>query len=184
MTNEKNGQVYQIGNQAYYIEVCFFNGIYETPVNLNMGIIEEINIKESLNQWWTTGFITLHNDYQFLEKGLDSKSPTGEKVNNFNLISDRPDGRNKFCIRIYPVNLEDVGYTVLSKTLILKTYVKFKFDTSNIPEGTIIDDNHWPLDAFCFNPEKLIYIKIDSDFAKNEEELELLRLQDFLNSKS
>jgi hypothetical protein len=107
MANEKNGQVYQIGNQAYYIEVCFFNGIYETPVNLNMGIIEEINIKESLNQWWTTGFITLHNDYQFLEKGLDSKSPTGEKVNNFNLISDRPDGRNKFCIRIYPVNLED-----------------------------------------------------------------------------
>ena len=50
MANEKNGQVYQIGNQAYYIEVCFFNGIYETPVNLNMGIIEEINIKESLNQ--------------------------------------------------------------------------------------------------------------------------------------
>jgi hypothetical protein len=97
---------------------------------------------------------------------------------------DEDELRNIYFNSLYPVNLEDVGYTVLSKTLILKTYVKFKFDTSNIPEGTIIDDNHWPLDAFCFNPEKLIYIKIDSDFAKNEEELELLRLQDFLNSKS
>jgi hypothetical protein len=107
MTNGKTkGQLYQINGQYYYIEVVFYNGVYDEPVNLPMGIIEEINIKETLNNWSTTGYITLQNDFQFLEKGLQSKNSVGVKQ-NINFMCDRPDGRNKFCIRIHPVDLDN-----------------------------------------------------------------------------
>jgi hypothetical protein len=105
-TAKGKGQLYQINGQYYYIEVVFYNGVYDEPVNLPMGIIEEINIKETLNNWSTTGYITLQNDFQFLEKGLQSKGVDGSKQ-NINFMCDRPDGRNKFCIRIHPVDLDN-----------------------------------------------------------------------------
>jgi hypothetical protein len=107
MANEKEkGQIYQINGQYYYIEVVFYNGVYDEPINLPMSIIDEINIKETLNNWSTTGYITLQNDFQFLEKGLESKKVDGSKQ-NINFMCDRPDGRNKFCIRIHPVDLDN-----------------------------------------------------------------------------
>jgi hypothetical protein len=105
--SNSRGQLYQISNQYYYIEVMFFNGVYEKSVNLPMGIIQEINIKESLYNWWTSGYITLHNDFQFLEKGLVTKNVSTGNNESANLMCDRPDGRNKFCIRIYPVEMDD-----------------------------------------------------------------------------
>lgn len=101
------GQVTQIGNQFYYIEVCFYNGVYENPVFLPFNIIEELMIKQNLSQWWTTGHIILNNDYQFLEKGADIKKPSGEWSSINGYICDRPDGRNKFSIRLYPTNISD-----------------------------------------------------------------------------
>lgn len=104
------GKIYQIGNQFYYIEICFYNGIYEKPIFIPMNIVENISIKESLTNWATTGYITLQNDYQFLEKGGMLKTSTGEKkIMNNMLIVDRPDGRNKFCIRLYPVIPENTS---------------------------------------------------------------------------
>ena len=79
-TAKTKGQLYQINGQYYYIEVSFYNGVYKDPVNIPMGIIEEINIKESLYDWSTTGYITFQNDFQLLERGLQSKKQdTGEK---------------------------------------------------------------------------------------------------------
>jgi hypothetical protein len=106
-TAKTKGQLYQINGQYYYIEVSFYNGVYKDPVNIPMGIIEEINIKESLYDWSTTGYITFQNDFQLLERGLQSKKQdTGEKQ-TVNFLCDRPDGRNKFCIRIYPTDVDN-----------------------------------------------------------------------------
>lgn len=102
-TDSGKGYTYQIGTQFYYVEICFYNGI-KNPVFIPMNIVEELSIKENLNQWWATGYITLQNDFQFLEKGSTYKDKTGEKKSAENLMTDRPDGRNKFCVRLHPVN--------------------------------------------------------------------------------
>jgi hypothetical protein len=49
----------------------------------------------------------LNNDYQFLEKGAEVKKPSGEWSTINGYICDRPDGRNKFSVRIYPTEISD-----------------------------------------------------------------------------
>lgn len=108
-TDSGKGYIYQIGTQFYYVEICFYNGVKEEPKIIPMNIVEELSIKENLNQWWASGYITLQNDFQFLEKGSMYKDKTGEKKYADNIMVDRPDGRNKFCIRLHPVNPNDKG---------------------------------------------------------------------------
>jgi hypothetical protein len=119
ITKQGKGQIFQIGMQLYYIEICFFNGMpndtftgFRDEIYIPMNIVNELVIKESLSKWWTSGHIVLQNDFQFLEKGSTFKTNTGEKKRLKNIIVDRPDGRNKFCIRLYPVQSNSSNTTI------------------------------------------------------------------------
>jgi hypothetical protein len=99
-----SGYSFQIGTQYYYIEIVFYNGISEKSVSIPMFLVDSIEIEESLFQWWTNGSITLHNDFELIQKGALGKDAGGIKQYTKNILTDRPDGRNKICIRIFPLD--------------------------------------------------------------------------------
>lgn len=105
MTVDFSKNIILINDQLYYIEIWLYNQIDRfPPIQIPFTVIENLVIEETLNDWNTKGYITINNDFEFLERG-DPGNDTGNK-NSVNYPSPylfRSDGRNKLSIKIHPV---------------------------------------------------------------------------------
>lgn len=99
--NNTNNFVTTINSQEYFFKVTLYNGNKNTaPTELNYFFVDELVIEETIFNWYTTGYITLRNEYEILERGAKSPNNTG---NIPPLLTLRNDARNKINIRIYPL---------------------------------------------------------------------------------
>lgn len=105
-TATRKGFVQQIRDQKFYIEVCLYNQIQgQKPISIPFFYIDSLKIVESLQHWATTAELTLNTDFEIFARGTTQKIVTDngsvEKISAPYI--ERPDGRNRVCIRIYPV---------------------------------------------------------------------------------
>jgi len=111
-TLEKDGFIQQIRDQNYYIEIVFYNQIEgETPVKIPFLFVDSLLIHETLQYWPTTAEIVINTDFELFNRGITTKifpSPdNSQKVSMKAPYIDRPDGRNRVSIRIYPINVDN-----------------------------------------------------------------------------
>lgn len=110
-STSKNGFIQQIRDQNYYIEIVFYNQIDgETPVKVPFLFVESLVIHENLQYWPTSAEITLNTDFELFNRGITSKIfPSADRSEKTTIKApyiDRPDGRNRVSIRIYPINID------------------------------------------------------------------------------
>ena len=110
-----SNNVLLIRDQPYLVEVWMYNQLAKfKPFNIPVYFIEELNIEETIHNFYTSGSITLLNDYEIFERGALSqtyKNSKGDKSTKLEQIMApflfRSDGRNKISIRIKPIPSDD-----------------------------------------------------------------------------
>ena len=105
-TQKNLGSYYQGPNNTfYYIEITLYNQIEgQEPLNVPFFLVESLTIHESLQNWITSGEIVFNTDFEIFSRGApDTNDPP---------YIDRPDGRNRLHIKIYPVDVSLTDGTV------------------------------------------------------------------------
>lgn len=105
--NNKDSQLFTttLNNQKYYFKITISNGDKNTaPLELSYYLIEDLQIEETLFNWFATASLVLKNEYEYLERGSVNSQ---KKILTPSPFIFRHDGRNKVNIRIYPILTED-----------------------------------------------------------------------------
>ena len=106
MAIDKKNFITTFNSQEYFFKVTLYNGDKNTtPTELNYFFVDDLVIEETIFNWYTTGYITLRNEYEMLERG--AKAPNTAMPDMPPLLTIRNDARNKVNIRIYPLLEED-----------------------------------------------------------------------------
>jgi len=95
-SQKDESKLHSIDDQVYYFEVWIYNQIVgQDPFQVPYLFIDSLSIEESIEDFNTSGWIVLNNDYEILERFFPntSKAP----------FIFRTDGRNKIRLQIYPV---------------------------------------------------------------------------------
>ena len=105
--SNRRGFVQQIRDQKFYIEICFYNQIEgQKSISIPFFYIDSLKIVENLQHWATNAELVLNTDFEIFTRGTTQKVVTdrGSVDKIAAPYIDRPDGRNKVGIRIYPVS--------------------------------------------------------------------------------
>lgn len=91
-------QTAKINDGSFVFTIIFSNGYKHIPVNKS--VIKALSIKESLLQWYVTGYLIYENDYEYFERPVYNE--------NFEHLKEIPyqyrnDGRDLVFIRIDPL---------------------------------------------------------------------------------
>ncbi len=105
--SRKKGDIHQIRDQQFYIEILMYNQIQgEEPLFVPFFFVDSLIINESLQNWATTAEITFNTDFELFSRGspndLKLKDKTISKIKAPYI--DRTDGRNRISIQIIPIN--------------------------------------------------------------------------------
>ena len=109
---EQTKSVYQIGADYFWIEIWMYS--YDKgkpPYQLPFAAVEQLVIEEVLYDWNVTGYITIENWNEIIERGVYASRPSPSTNSPQGHISSpaqpgflnfRTDGRNLISFKIYP----------------------------------------------------------------------------------
>lgn len=101
MAGDPASNIYQIGQDRFYVEVWMYNYLEKyPPAQIPFFAINQLAIEENLLDWNITGYIVLESYYEILERGQQFKGKDPK-----NLLLLRTDGRNKISLKIRPVTV-------------------------------------------------------------------------------
>jgi len=156
---EDSGQtksVYQIGTDFFWIEIWMYNyDISKPPYQLPFAAVDQLCIEETLYDWNITGYITIENWNEILERGTYA-SKSGSSIQGYNqtptqpgFLNFRTDGRNLISFKIYPYIDDETGSKGTQTTLKAKDWV-MSFDCSIYDIQDTSTDNFKKLRTFYF----------------------------------
>jgi len=107
---EQTKSVYQIGADYFWIEIWMYSyDVGKPPYQLPFAAVEQLVIEETLYDWNVTGYITIENWNEIIERGVYASRPTPKNPQGYissptlpGFLNFRTDGRNLISFKIYP----------------------------------------------------------------------------------
>jgi hypothetical protein len=154
--------IVQIRDQKFYVEVWIYNQNSKfKPIGIPFKFIEQLVLEESLENWYSNGYLILANDFEVFERGSYDSFPSPYFF--------RSDGRNKISLKIYPI-IDNPKVNPLTPEYWNMNYDFVIYDIEDLPTGS----SQSKLRKFYFHDERYqIFLERNIEWSTSKNDYQL-----------